>query len=493
MVQVAGSAGAKIQELNEALKTKDFKKAFEISSKLLKKDPSNQEWIKINIYSCKYDKKNYYDVIRFKDVVRFPKPLAEDLDCEALLMMMDIIEGVESTLASVQYAVPFIADVGEVSPYYAELLLTTLGVKFAELNDFDTSMKYHDLAIKRSSTGFISHYNRAMGLMRFGRFAEAIPDYEYRWKWPDFPSQQRLFGFPKADLSDPQTKNARMLVWAEQGVGDHLLWSQAVRILVDEGWTNITLEVHPKMQKLIQAGFPEIEVISQPVVRDAFDSSHDVSFNFNFDFHIPLVEVYMHVHKDIENFRTHAPYVNVDSTPAREFRRVILENQPGKVIIGVSLGSQLWDPFRGKLYLSKDDLLPLKELNDRAVFICFDYSLSVEQVEILRNETGLNLMAIRGVDQKNDLYTTTQMMQACDGFVGVSTAPTWQAAYSGLPTLVLWFTSLPGNAPQFFPKWVSSMNVFVSGYDQKTELMNTIVNNFDGLCAWFKNIRSPLS
>jgi Flp pilus assembly protein TadD len=63
-----------------------------------------------------------------------------------------------------------------------------------------------------------AHFNRALALLLAGRFEEGWREYEWRWRWPEFPSARPPKAVPLWD-GRPR-ENGTLLLWGEQGGGD---------------------------------------------------------------------------------------------------------------------------------------------------------------------------------------------------------------------------------------------------------------------------------
>lgn len=488
LAKLSSSKDSNWTKLVAASKRGDLPELYKTASKLLKREPGHQLLLRLVIYSSKHNKNTWHDVYRLKDLIRFTGRLAEPIDCECVLMLIDIIEAFEGTLKAIRYAAPIIETISdEMPPFYAELLFSTLGVKFQYLGERELADKYHEKALQRSHSGFLASYNKAMSDIWFGRFRAALERYPIRWSWPEFPSIERKFKIPKADLYDTSLRDCKVFVWAEQGIGDQIVWSQVIATLVGEGWTGITLELHQKLVPLFVNSFDQVNVVAQPTMKSEFDSTGDDRFD-RFDYHIPLYELYLFVNESYEHYKSAQPFLTVDESMGREFRTKIQAQFPGKFIVGIHWSSSLQDPVRNMTYMDEDCLARLSALNDRVIFVSFHYGMTSQQVSEVREKTGLAVIGIDGVNQKDNLYLATSLMTACDGFIGVYSAPTWQAAFAGVPTLAIRFQENCEKLPEH-PQFVTSVKPLMGSIFEKPQFMEFLVTNFDSVIGWFKSIR----
>lgn len=94
-----------------------------------------------------------------------------------------------------------------------------------------------------------AHWNLALNLLLQGRYAEGWPEYEWRWKKPDFTSPVRHSDIP---LWDGSPLNGRtILLHAEQGFGDAIQFIRYALLVAQRGgW--VVIECHPQLVSLFQ-------------------------------------------------------------------------------------------------------------------------------------------------------------------------------------------------------------------------------------------------
>jgi hypothetical protein len=116
-------------------------------------------------------------------------------------------------------------------------------------------------------------------LLREGRFAEAWPHYEARWRLPG--DRRRPTNLPMPEWSGQPVKS--LLVWPEQGIGDQIQYLRYARKLVDKG-TAVTMICAPSLARLFAHTGVETLVVSGNHVdaptRDAWVLSASLPFRF---------------------------------------------------------------------------------------------------------------------------------------------------------------------------------------------------------------------
>jgi tetratricopeptide (TPR) repeat protein len=95
---------------------------------------------------------------------------------------------------------------------------TGRGIVLAELARYEESVTAFDRALAIDPGDAGAHFNRGLSLLSLERWADAWPEYEWRWRLADNPSKPRDFAQPEWD--GRRLAGERLLLHAEQGVGD---------------------------------------------------------------------------------------------------------------------------------------------------------------------------------------------------------------------------------------------------------------------------------
>ena len=95
-----------------------------------------------------------------------------------------------------------------------------------------------------------AHWNLALNLLLQGRYIEGWPEYEWRWRKPDFTSPCRHTDIPLWDGSP--LNGHTILLHAEQGFGDAIQFIRYIPLVAGCGG-NIILECHPQLVALFKS------------------------------------------------------------------------------------------------------------------------------------------------------------------------------------------------------------------------------------------------
>ncbi|HEY3948484.1 tetratricopeptide repeat protein [Phenylobacterium sp.] len=139
-----------------------------------------------------------------------------------------------------------------------------------ELRRLDEAMAGYDRAIALRPTFAEAQHHQAMCRLMLGDFAAGWAQYEWRWAteqlgWDRSPSPAPVW------LGEGEVVGRRVLVRAEQGLGDTLQFCRYVRDLAARG-AAVTLAVQPGLERLLA----RLEGVVQAPVRGAPLPPHDL-------------------------------------------------------------------------------------------------------------------------------------------------------------------------------------------------------------------------
>jgi Flp pilus assembly protein TadD len=239
-------------------------------------------------------------------------------------------------------------------------------------------------------------------------------------------------------------KNTRLLVRAEQGIGDQLMFASVIPELAAraarEGGS-IILECEARLGPLFARSFPTVEVKSShietregiPTARYDWLANDDVVAIEQGS----LPEI---LRGDIARFPAQHRYLVPHASEAELWGKAFRQAGHGP-----------WTGFCWRSGLSggaRDvQYAPLAAWADflRALpgtLVCAQYDARKEEISLLETMSGRKIFVPVGLDQKNELDRTCAMLSALDAVVSAPTAVSWLAASAGVPTAkVLYDTS----------------------------------------------------
>jgi hypothetical protein len=164
------------------------------------------------------------------------------------------------------------------------------------------------------------HFNLAQALLAAGAFAEAWREYEWRWATPQMAAAQRRFAAPL--WTGEAGVGQRLLVHAEQGLGDVLQFCRYIPLLAECGFS-VIFEVPRPLARLCAslAGGADIVIQGERLPP--------------FDLHIPLMSLPGRFGTRLESIPAAIPYLAPDPT-ARALWRARLDGLGRGLRVGLA-------------------------------------------------------------------------------------------------------------------------------------------------------------
>ena len=174
------------------------------------------------------------------------------------------------------------------------------------------------LSLKTQLAG--AHWNKALVKLSLAEFDEGWKLYEWRWKTRDFTSPIRRFTQPLW-LGDFDISNKRILIHAEQGLGDTIQFSRYLALLTDKK-CRVIFEVQKPLASLYRSQNLDCELIVRGEAIPPFDA------------HCPLMSLPLAFRTKPDTIPANIPYLVAGDEQRSELARRL--GQRTKPRIGVA-------------------------------------------------------------------------------------------------------------------------------------------------------------
>jgi len=295
------------------------------------------------------------------------------------------------------------------------------------LKNFDDANSLYIKALELKPNDVDTHYNQSLLLLLSGEFALGWEKYESRWHSVDAPDY--LPGAIPPLNATQNLSNKRVLVWAEQGLGDTIQFCRYVALLSQQG-AKVTLLVQPALAELLKNidGVEKLEI-------------HPPSNLANFDFQIPLLSLPYFFKTDLSNIPVNIPYIFPNSEKVACWKSQIATRDQLKVGIVWSGGLRKDSPSHWAVNHRRN--IPFSEI---AVLQDVEgvnfYSLQKgepAESEFLKEGTKLWTKAnlINVGPKLKDFSDTAALIENLDLVITVDTSTAHLAAAMGKPVWIL--------------------------------------------------------
>jgi tetratricopeptide (TPR) repeat protein len=293
------------------------------------------------------------------------------------------------------------------------------GATYMHLKRFDESLTAYENAIRLAPDKPEVHYNKGMLHLALAQFEQGWPLYEYRWKVPSSRSVPIQTTKPKWNGK----KSERVLLWGEQGVGDHVFYCSLLKDLQSRV-SKLTVSVDPRLFELLRRSFPRVEFVKHG---NQIDQS-------KIDSQLSMGSVCAVLRPTQDEFITQQPkYLQADSARSAEIKRRL--GKDGRRICGISWVSknEVMGAFKTIALTGLIGLLSLEGY----VFVDLQYGNTSRERAELEASTGIMVHRLEDIDTFNDLDGLAALIEACDLVVTVSNTTTHLAGALGKPTLLM--------------------------------------------------------
>lgn len=185
--------------------------------------------------------------------------------------------------------------------------LINLGETLKDLGKCEEALSICDRAVAKDPAHARAHWNRSLQRLRLGLFREGWQEYEWRWRYSDFPSPALHFAEP-VWLGEGPLSGKTILVHSEQGLGDTIHFCRYIAPLADGGATVLFAPQRPLAS--LMKGLPtKCEIVD---LREKF---------LRFDCHVPLMSLPLALRTDLNSVPGNVPYLEVDSARVELWQR----------------------------------------------------------------------------------------------------------------------------------------------------------------------------
>ena len=329
-------------------------------------------------------------------------------------------------------------------PNYAPAL-ANLADMLCDAGDRTTARTLYDAAIKAEPKSAQARLNRAILHLLNGDLKEGWRDYAARLevpgKVPVMGGEQRQ----KPNLlpwSGQSLKRQRLLVRAEQGVGDHILFASlipdlAARAKAEGG--SVLLECEPRLAPLFARSFPDVTV--KPATIKSVGGAPVADYGWLKAAGGATAATLMgslprYLRPSLDSFPNPHAFLVPDADEVARWKGAF-----GEKAVGICWRSGKSGGHRSIQYA------PLQAWADflRGVtrpIVSVQYDATPDEIAELEQLSGRQIQVPQGIDQKNELDRACALMAALDVVVTAPTAVSWLSAGVGTPTCkVLYDTS----------------------------------------------------
>ena len=307
----------------------------------------------------------------------------------------------------------------ELNPNYADAFLN-LGNIMIHQDKINEAEDFTRKAIELNPISEQAKLNLALILLKTSKFKEGLELYESRWKLKNI---KKPFTATKPEWSIE--KRGRVLLWAEQGIGDEILFASMI----------------PEINSLVDQLIVHIDERLVPLFKRSFNKEIIYSYKKKtidkdeYDYQISMGSIIKELRENKENFRIgKKAYLKVNESQTKLFRDKICKDDNSKKIVGISWISKSQKNKNKSISLEKL-ILSINSPNCR--FLNLQYGDTFEEVNDLKSKHKIDIIELEEVDKFSDIDSLASLTNACDIVVTIENITFALAGGLGIESKIL--------------------------------------------------------
>ncbi|NNM82274.1 MAG: tetratricopeptide repeat protein [Burkholderiales bacterium] len=298
-----------------------------------------------------------------------------------------------------------------------------IGATFEETGRFDDALAAYDRAIAQNSDDLTARWNKALLYLKQGNLALGWEAYELRFTvWKSY----RRFSFPEWDGAPLDGK--RVLVYAEQGVGDELYFASCFADLIRIAG-HCVIECDPRLEPLIARSFPAATVVGSP--RSRIDWTERFS---PFDVQVSAGSLPKFMRPTLDSFPTRPGYL-VPAPDQVEYWKAKLSGIGSGLKVGICWRSGL---TRGERHKEYSQLTQWGNIFSApgVDFVNLQYGECADELKEAMEKFGIAIH-VPEIDLKDELDESAALIRALDLVIAPATATESLAGAVGTETWLI--------------------------------------------------------
>jgi tetratricopeptide (TPR) repeat protein len=337
----------------------------------------------------------------------------------------------------------------ELKPNYAEAY-SNRGILLQELRRFSEALESYDKAIDNAPLFSTYYYNKSILLLM-------LQDFEGGWKLYDRRWENSSLGLNRLDSTKPKHDDLhiytdkKILVWAEQGLGDQILYAGMLDQLLDRAPLSQIL-LDKRLIPILRRSFPNGNFLDKDKIIDQIE--HDA--------HLPIADLGKHFRRstlDFDTSRNH--YLKADRLEANSIRESLIGKN--KFLCGINWSSKT-ENIGAEKSIHLLDLLPILSIQN-ITFVSLQYGNVQQQLIEFNKNNNTQIQQCSFVDNFYDIEGHSALIEACDFTVTISNTSTHISGAIGKKTYLmcptgkglLWYWA---NQTMGKSLWYPSINIY---------------------------------
>lgn len=308
-----------------------------------------------------------------------------------------------------------------------------LGTLYINEGTPEKGMAHFERALAADNDHAQAHWNMSLAHLELGDYEKGWVEYDY-----GVPAKVRMDRqFSKVPLPLWQgEKNARVVVWGEQGIGDEILFASCLPDLIKDSEL-VVFDCHKKLHRLFANSFPGLDIY--PTREDemiTWPMSGDGIPRYDFTHRIAIGSLPRYYRPDLASFPG-TPFLKPTAAAAARWRSK-LDELPRRPNVGVSwIGGHKRTRIEVRSMTLEQMLPVLKVLNERCNLISLQYTPCEPEIAAFEKAHGIKIHHWPEAVATDHYDDTAGLVSHLDLVITVATSVVHLAGSMGIPTWVL--------------------------------------------------------
>ena len=320
------------------------------------------------------------------------------------------------------------------------------------LKQFKEALQLIDRIILKNFDSSEALFNKSFINFYLNNFEDAWIFYESRFS---LKIKNPCLISSKPMLQSFDVKNKNIYIWAEQGIGDQILFCTVLHDAI-KTQNQFIVSLDPRLVPIYTLSFSNFSNVKFTSCSKSIDESF-------YDYHLPQGSLGKFFRSSVNNFenRSNFSYLKADDNKSLKFYKSI--HSKNKKICGIS-----WKSKNRETGLLKSidlkDFMPIFKIPN-IIFINLQYGDVTSDLKALKDEFGVEINVIDSIDIFNDLDSLASLISVCDFVCSASNATIHLAGSLGKESYLftpysdakMWYWS---HQNDFHSLWYPSVSIF---------------------------------
>ena len=336
----------------------------------------------------------------------------------------------------------------EIQPRNADIY-NNLGIALKEQGQLRQALQAYYKAIEIQPQFANAQNNVGLILFLQGDFKNGWKQYQWRWECEDFPSENRPF--PQPIWNGSNLSGKPILVWAEQGIGDEIMFASMLNDLRQSN-ANIMVECEQRLISLFQRSFPDIQFFCRTNPPD------QQLLNSNIDYQISMGSLGQWLRTDLDSFKQgQSYYLTACPDKTAELRNKYQQLANGRKLVGISWKSTDISQRRAKSKSTSLEYWASVLSQPNCYFINLQYGDVATEMAKFESNTNLKVYQDKEIDPLVNLDSFAAQISALDLVISTSNTTVHMAGALGkrvwtlLPHIPDWRWTLDREEALWYP------------------------------------------